>query len=299
MRAVTPGLDFMIQPKEYILLNSTDMEIILQHHGETRRIPPRNKVIKKHKKYSDVPCSMKDAKGRYIPGTLVIGDIVADAPMGGKEIVWQAAEAIKERLGIDTNTGTYTSAMALRGLSVVPPDADMELIKKIDADGVARWKQFRIREAAATIATYDDRNEKRRALGGSALPPDEKYLRAEAALKHLRSEEAARLIEEFSKISQVELAPEEENEMFEDPDPLPESEALREVADELAPPVVDAPTPEEIPQPPNIHEMSALDKIKALEDDPKAMKAFKVKYNIRKRSYARKGARKDKEAANA
>lgn len=285
MQAMTPGLDFMIQPKEYVLLNSTDEEIIMQHHGETRRIPPRNKVVKPHKKYTDVPHSMQDAQGRYIPGTLIIADIVAEGPMGGTQIVWQAAQAIKERLGIDTQTGTYTAAMALRGLSVVPPDADMELIRKIDADGIARWKKFRIRQAAALVANYDARNEKRKATGLGALAPDVQYLRAEAALNQLRSEEAKRLKDEFTKITQVELAPEPDNEMFEDPEPEQLPEIVQEVHGE---PQVIVPAQDVGPAPRTVDSLSALEKLDLLKADPKAMKILKVQYNLRRRAVARK-----------
>jgi hypothetical protein len=307
MQSVTPGLEFMVQPKEYILLNSTDEEIILQHHGETRRIPPRNKVVKKHHKYPDVPCSMRDAQGRYIPGTLTLSDIVIPNSLGGAEVVWNAAEAIKERLGIDINTGTYTSALALRGVSVVPPDASIELIRRIDADGIERWKKFRIRQAAALVATYDSRNEKRKAEGLSPLAPDEKYMRAEAALNQLRAEEAIRLKEEFTKITQIELAPEPDNEMFEDPEvgtsvlltsevqeappasvddtPIPVAEAAAELTGEPTPPALRT-----------VDSLSAMEKLQLLEDDPKAIRALRIKYNVRKRSYAK---RKPKEAANA
>jgi len=301
MQAETPGLDFMIQPKEYILLNSTDEEIIMEHHGETRRIPPRNKVVRANPKYSDVPKSMQDPQGRYIPGTLVVSDIVASNEMGGNSVVWSAAEAIKIRLGIDTNTGTYTSIMALRGLSVVPPDASIELIRKIDADGIKRWKKFRIRQAAALIAAYDARNEKRKAHDLPAIAPDEKYLRAEAALAHLRSEEAKRLKDEFTKIVQVELAPESDHAMYEDPEAgMSTLDVPDDNTPEPEPAVVPPLTVDQLPKPRTIDTLSAMEKLQLLEEDPKAVKALKAKYNIRKRAYAKRkvGEKKKEEAVN-
>jgi len=284
------GLEFFVTPKEYVLLNSTTEAVKLEDAGECFWIPPRSKIVRQHPKsasdpqYREVPHSMIGPEGRLIPGTLIIRDKIEKDISGAEYVKFNAALAIKTRLGIDPETGTYTGPLAMRGISVVPPKADLETIRKIDREGISRWKRWQYRDAMAMVCAHDSKNAKRKAAGMEPQPKDDKLMRAEILLKQLEEEERARLEKEFTEISQVPAGLEDtEYSLFSEPD-------FREKEVDLAPPVEETPAPEPekvMVASPKVEKGNLIPEelVSLLESNPKAMKLLRSKYNIRKRHY--------------
>lgn len=172
--------DFVEIPKEYVLVNPTDEAIEFGYGGETRTVPPTNKVTKPHAKFDDVPHSAKDEDGEFIPGTLLLKDLYGphSFALGGEEKVWDAAQAIRHCLGIDVKTGVATGKYAERGLTVAPRVYTRAIIEQLKAAGRIRYNDWRVQAARAVVEAHDARNFALQKAGMPSLPGDESYRKA-------------------------------------------------------------------------------------------------------------------------
>jgi len=168
--AVHAGVEFLEAPQAWTLLNPTPDWIEFSWHGESRRIPPSTEVVLPHPKFSDVCCSAKDEHGDYIPGTLVVRDIRERGPMGYDAVKWSAAVAIKKVLGVDIANKTYTRSYALRGLTVLPENPTRDMAEEARREAFGRYRVWKIKEARASLARLEFRNE---VLARAGLKPRE------------------------------------------------------------------------------------------------------------------------------
>lgn len=169
---------FIANPREYIVHNAGDEPVTIMYGGETRILPPVHEVITPAK---TLPAySGKDAEGEYIPGSLVIADIYEENPsfLGGSTLVWSAAEAIKQVLGIDTRSGTSSGPFSERGISVLPANPPKDLVRETTKAGRERYERWRITEAERIVFEHNERNAKHKALGMPEIGGDERYIKA-------------------------------------------------------------------------------------------------------------------------
>lgn len=185
-------MEFLAPVQEYVLLNAGDEWIEIGFDGETRKIPPITEVVLPHPMYPDVPHSAKDADGNFIPGTLVLSDIVDARPEGDLHGVhgtsWSAAAAIKHCLQIDVRTGMTSGAFSEKGLSVLPVNPSPELVATAVKEGRARYKKWMITVSERIVLEQDSRNEARKRAGLPEIGGDSQYLRAAMLLKAHRDQ---------------------------------------------------------------------------------------------------------------
>lgn len=167
---VHTGVEFLAIPQAWTLINPTPEAITFQWAGETRTIPSSEDIVLPHPKYPDVPCSAKDEHGDYIPGTLILADVRVKGRGGQELLQWSAREAIEKVLGVDVKNKTYTRSYALKGLSALPENPQREDAEEVRRQGFERYRIWRIKEARATLAKLEFRNE---ALARAGLKPRE------------------------------------------------------------------------------------------------------------------------------
>lgn len=194
--------DFIETPKEYVLVNPTDETIEFSYDGETRRVPAYNVVVKPHPKFDDVPHSALDENGEYIPGTLVVKDIFGalNEALGGSERLWNAAEAIKHCLGIDTKTGAASGKFSERGLTVGPRSYTRSVIDGLKTTGRGRYEIWRINDAEETMRAHESKNAVRQRLGMPEVAGDESYRKA-ALLVNMANKRGEKLMQESFDVS--------------------------------------------------------------------------------------------------
>lgn len=206
------ALKYLTPVREFTLHNATDEWVVIMYAGETRNIPPANKVVKPHDRYEDVCHSARDEDGDYIPGTLVLRDSYEhrenSAAFVDGTMHWSAASAIKHCLGIDVSTGEASSAYARKGISVLPEKPSKELVAKVRAEGQARYLDWKVEEARAIISAYEERTLAHQRLGMTSPPPGRDYDKAVGLLKLAQSRDQANLEEVFGKAETTQEAPE-------------------------------------------------------------------------------------------
>jgi hypothetical protein len=181
---------FLALPRELALYNASDSDIEIMYGGETRRLPAANRVVLPHPKYSDVCCSKKDDEsGKYLPGTLVLKDIYkVNELLGGEELIWSAANAVKNTLGIDPQTGKAASRYAERGVSLIPPNATLAEIRTIAKAARRRWERFQLAQDISTVHAHEERNARREALKLGSVPPTREYMAAAERISKAKAE---------------------------------------------------------------------------------------------------------------
>lgn len=187
MKIEVPGL--FTPQREFILHNATDDPIILAYDGDSKEVPPFDKVVLPHPKYPDVSCSARDADGDFIPGTLVIRDVVENRHANADDGItnargdrWDAAAAIRHCLGIDPTTREANSMWYKRGISLLPANPTKDVVRQVASEGRARFEEFRLANDRETVNGYHERASKHRALGLHPQPPPAEFYAAEARL---------------------------------------------------------------------------------------------------------------------
>lgn len=244
---------FIQKPQEFVLLNSTNSDIYFEWHAEKIVVPAADRICPKHPKYvagdqnyADVRHSAMTKDGKYIPGTLVVRDRIRDGEFGARIVEWSAAEAIQTKLGIDTETGEYTGAYALRGLSLLPEDLDDEAVAEIAAEGRLRWEEWEVRTASEIVQEENIRQDSYKKAGKTATPAAPHVEQAAAFLK---------VVAERRQVSMRELLG------------IPDQPAIKEALQEVK--------PSETAQPMNKYEMLA-----EILNDPALAAMLKAKLGV-------------------
>lgn len=211
-RAVDPAAWKSLNPtREFTLFNATDDPVTIMYDGETKVIPPSNVVIYPHPKFSDVCHSAKDSKGNWIPGTLVLHDVYDTKEMGEfgeSRNLWSAANAIKHCLGIDVRTGQASGDYARRGLSVLPPSPEPELVKGVYADGRSRYEEWRVKQAQEAIDAYDEKNAARSRVNMQPIPPGADYQKHVSILRAYQKKQESQMLDSMTGYDQQVFTPE-------------------------------------------------------------------------------------------
>lgn len=217
-RVVDPRAWAALNPiREFVVHNATDEQVVITYDAETRWIPPINKVVMPHPKAEDACHSAQDSNGNWIPGTLVLKDVYSQKDLGEfgeSRSLWSAANAIKHCLGIDVRTGHADSDYAKRGLSILPPNPEPELVDAVREDGRARYEEWRIKQARETVESYDDKNAARARVNMNPVPAGQDYHRAVALLRAYDDKQqrlAAESMETYGKkpVAEVTEAPQQ------------------------------------------------------------------------------------------
>lgn len=268
-------MQFLAPVMEFVLHNATDEPVAIMYDGETRIVPPINAVTQPHPKFEDVCYSAKDSEGNWIPGTLVVRDVVRDTVLGEfgeKRNFWSAASAIKHSLQIDVKRGTAEGPYAKRGLSVLPANPTPATVAKVAAAGRARYEEWIVDQARATVEQYNDRNSALRAAGHAPIPLGRDYDRAAALLNARQNKEISRAqatlgVAETLAQQAESAALEEEKSRAEEAEVEDYLEKkIQELAQEASAP----------------REMTPDELVARITADKKAMELLKEKYKVRK-----------------
>ena len=191
--------EFLSDTKQYVIVNSTSERLDMRDQGMCWSLPPTD-VTRVPSKFHPVACvSHADPEtGELIPGTLVVRDRSQPTPVGGIEQMVDLDAAVKTALNYDPNTGEYTAGIGLKGVSVVPFSADRADIEQVRAEGLERYRQWKVKESIDLVDAHDLRNEARRRANLGTLPPSREYISATAALDVLRTEEVADYRDKFA-----------------------------------------------------------------------------------------------------
>ena len=171
---------FFDEPNAWTLHNATTEWVVLNWHGESRRVPPRGEVVAPIPHAPDACASARDEDGQLIPGTLVIKDVRKGNLGGGSELIWDARNAIRAVLGFDVKTGRYLGATGLKGVSVLPEHPTKEQVAEVDAAGRERWRKWKIKDALATVQKYEAKNAALARIGLQPRETSRDYLEAKA-----------------------------------------------------------------------------------------------------------------------
>lgn len=191
--------EFLADTKRYVIVNATDERLEMRDQGMCWSLPPTN-VTREPSKFHPVACvSHKDSEtGELIPGTLVVMDRSQPTPVGGVEQMVDLDSAVKTALNYDPNTGEYAGGIGLKGVSVVPFTADRATVEQARAEGLERYRQWKVKECIDMVDAHDLRNEARRRANLGTLPPSRDYIKATAALDALREEDVADYRDKFA-----------------------------------------------------------------------------------------------------
>jgi hypothetical protein len=170
----TPLPSFVAKPEQYGLYNPSEEFIDLMWAGKSMRLPGCKDI-------SRAPCKFVD--GAPIPGTLVIEDSYTHTaegsiPQPGSAFNWKAADAIRNLLGIDIETGEARSTKAAKGITFLPPVIDRDTFKVVQSDAERRYGEHLIGWAEEYIQGFESRVAKAKEAGFAAPAPDPDYNRA-------------------------------------------------------------------------------------------------------------------------
>jgi len=247
---------FLAPVREFCLHNATDEPILIMYSGETRIIPAKDQIAYPHPKFEDVCYSAKDMDGDWIPGTLVLRDMVQMYMNGQEGQVWSAANAIKHALDIDIKSGLASGKYAERGVSLLPPSPSKELVHKLAADGRRRYEAWRIKTAKEVAEAYEGRIAALKAAGHNPIPLGPDYDRARAIIDASRDVEKAR----YTPVPFTPQPVEDE--------PVDEDDLARVFAAKLSKMVG-----------PTVNKAALVEQV---INDPETMKLLKAKYKVRK-----------------
>ena len=166
--------DFKPQINAYTLHNATPEEIILKWGGLQMTVPPSDKVGPRAAKYQD---------GEEIPGTRIIADTYTAYPGGqhprkGDPPNWFAANAIRNILKIDPETGEAMGPSARKGISVLPASPSPSMIQQAMEAGKARYDQFLVEWATEMVNSYAVARDRNTQAGYAPPPPGADYQKA-------------------------------------------------------------------------------------------------------------------------
>lgn len=166
--------DFRPVKQAFALLNATPEEIIVRWGGLQVTIPPVDVVGHR---------PAKDEEGNPIAGTAVIEDgygpdTTGRPPSKGSPPNWFAADAIKNILQIDPDSGEAIGPSARKGISVLPVGPTTYQIEEARAHGKERYQAFLVEWANETVQAYQTARERNQMAGYAPPPPGTDYQRA-------------------------------------------------------------------------------------------------------------------------
>lgn len=198
---------FHAEPEKYGLYNPDVKFHDLMWGGKSIRIPGCHEVATE-------PCTFND-NDEPVPGTVIIKDSYAPlagegrTPLPGSAFNWKAADAIRNVLGIDIDTGQAHSTKAARGITFLPPVVDRDTFEAVKQDAERRFAESEVQWALDEVRGYEEALDKSKRAGVSAPPPDSGYNRAVVILAEHRKRtlgEAARSDEVISEADAEEIA---------------------------------------------------------------------------------------------
>jgi hypothetical protein len=260
---------FLSPVREFSLHNATDEPILIMFCGETRIIPACDQVTYPHPKFDDVCHSAKDADGDWIPGSLVIRDMVRMYLNNQEGDVWSAANAIKHALEIDVSSGEATGKYAQRGVSMLPPTPTKEQVAHIAAAGRRRYEAWRVQWAREICQGYEGRIAALKASGHAPIPLGPDYDRARAILEVAGQAEK-------SKYTGLTL-PQPPVQPIYQPVPVEEESVSTEELAEMLAEKFKALVPSGQGEAPDVRSL-----VEQVINSPAAMKLLKTKYKVRK-----------------
>ena len=265
--SVTPeALRFLTPVREFTLHNSTDEAISFMYDGETRVVPSSKDIVYPHPKFADVCHSAQDEDGDYIPGTIVLKDVIAEKEFGQygeTDMVWSASNAIKHCLEIDVSSGIASGSYAKRGLSLLPPNPSKELVKEVAEYGRDRYFDWKVAEAKSIVESYDEKTQARQRVGMNAVPPGRDYDKALVVLNRAKAKDDALLEKSFASAPKAPVVVEDKD------DEISDDALATLIAEKVA----------------AISKSVGVDKaalVEAVTSDPEAMRILKQSHKVRK-----------------
>ncbi len=169
--------------KEYVLINVGPKPIGVPYGGETIIVPPGAQGHARIEAYNPATphklCSYKNpTNGKYVPGTSVVRDIVkVDQRYGSRQVIWDAAEFIRERIGVDCQL-----EYGKRGVAWAPTDASMDDLAQAAREAYPRWFASEIKDAKNVVAEEEQRLKVAQQRNMPAGAPSDDVIRARAVL---------------------------------------------------------------------------------------------------------------------
>lgn len=190
---MNPFAHLFTQVREFLVLNGSDEPVKLIYDAEEFTIPANDDVIVADPAKPSKPHSGKNSLGEYIPGTLLVKDIIDergcpdDITGNSRGRFWDAGLCLAHCLGLDPHTLETKSKTAAKGIMLLPNNPDPELVRQSREDCRMRWAKFRSTWAAETINFYQTKANQHRANGSHPGMPDPDYYKA---LKIAKEDEA-------------------------------------------------------------------------------------------------------------
>jgi len=176
-------IDFKREIRSYILFNPSIRQHELRWGGNCYTFPARDDVRpEKSAKFSD---------GEWIPGTYVISDTY-----NGDELVFDAALAIKNLLGLSQRPDgaqDVTSLYGRFGISFVPNGCSKERYQEVRSAAIRQWEEFRVESAMQTKTDYEHQAAIWKAHGLQAPPPNAEVQEALFILESAHKRSSAKL----------------------------------------------------------------------------------------------------------
>lgn len=199
------------QEKEFVLVSARIEDVKIQWGGETVVVPGRAKVILPHPKYSDVRHSyVNPATGKMVPGTMVIRDIIVTGELQEREVRWDSASLILNKIGQD-----FEQEFGKRGIAWVEVGAEREELMEVFRQAKAKFEESIVFESQ-TILWERQQQEKKYASSNMPPPPMPAYVAHAVAIVKKAAQIQERTVQELlddvaaeGRISEsFELAPE-------------------------------------------------------------------------------------------
>lgn len=177
-----PGL--LAPAQEFLVHNAGDNEIIGRFDAQQVAIPPISKVIFPDPKNPDKFHSGKDTEGNWIPGSLVVRDIIGERVCSGHVAQrWEAAAAIRHILGVDPTAKTMSGPYWEAGISILPLHPTPELVEQVAVEGRKRYEVFQLEQDRNLVAAYNEAAAKIRQFGLIPQSPPARYYQATKRLE--------------------------------------------------------------------------------------------------------------------
>jgi hypothetical protein len=127
--------------------------------------------------------------GDWVPGSLVLRDVLQLFMNGQEGQVWSAANAIRHALEIDVKSGVATGKYAERGISMLPPTPSKDMVRRVAEEGRRRFEAWRLKQAKEVLEAYETRIAALKSAGHAPIPLGPDYDRARAILEASREVE--------------------------------------------------------------------------------------------------------------
>lgn len=191
------------QSKAYVLINVGPRMVSMQYGGNTVWVPPgarghaqveRESAASPHKLAS----YKNPANGKYVPGTIVVKDIVkVDQQFGSRQVIWDAAEFIMEKIGENCE-----KEYGKRGIAWAPIDASMEDLAEAMREAYPRWYASEIKDAKTVVAEEEARAKVAAMRNIALTPPSDDVIRARVILEK-EAERTKKSVDDLMKGFQI------------------------------------------------------------------------------------------------